>query len=64
MKKACFRRYKSRAIRFGLIAGGLIAGVLLAASSAVVCAQEASSRESGVSAGAPVALRWIPLSWI
>ena len=51
MKKARFRRYKSRAI-----AWGLIAGVLLAASSAVVCAQDASSQESRVSAGAPVAL--------
>ena len=51
MKKAHFRRYESRAI-----AWGLIAGVLLAASSAVVCAQEASSQESSVSAGAPVVL--------
>ena len=51
MKKARFRRYKSTAI-----AWGLIAGVLLAASSAVVCAQDASSQESRVSAGAPVAL--------
>ena len=51
MKKARFRRYKSRAIPCGLIAG-----VLLAASGAVVCAQEASSQESRVSAGAPVAL--------
>jgi outer membrane protein len=51
MKKARFRRYKSRAIPCGLIGC-----VLLAASSAVVCAQEASSQESRVSAGAPVAL--------
>jgi outer membrane protein len=51
MKKARFRRYKSRAI-----CCGLIAGVFLAASSAVVCAQEASSQESSVSAGGPVAL--------
>ena len=51
MKKARFRRYKSRAIPCGLIAG-----VLLAASSAVVYAQDASSQESRVSAGAPVAL--------
>ena len=51
MKKERFRRYKSRAI-----CCGVIAGVLLAASSAVVCAQEASSQESSVSAGAPVAL--------
>ncbi len=51
MKKERFRRYKSRAI-----CCGLIAGVLLAASSAVVCAQEASSQESSVSAGGPVAL--------
>ena len=51
MKKARFRRYKSTAI-----AWGLIAGVLLAASSAVVCAQDVSSQESRVSAGAPVAL--------
>jgi outer membrane protein len=51
MKKARFRRYKSRAIPCGLIAG-----VLLAASGTVVCAQEASSQESRVSAGAPVAL--------
>jgi outer membrane protein TolC len=51
MKKARFRRYKSRAIPCGLIAG-----VLLAASGTVVCAQEASSQESRVSAGAPVSL--------
>jgi len=51
MKKARFRRYKNRAIPCGLIAG-----VLLAASSAVVRAQEASSQEFSVSAGAPVAL--------